>query len=244
MLFSSIESIAHNLNRQKQNLRFFEFGKTYKKSGDKWSESSRLSIAVTGDRNANHWSTPQEQIGFFFLKAVVVHVLSKLGINGYSMEVVSNPIFSEGLAYSIKNKPLVEFGVVSDKILSHFDIKQEVIYAEFDWDLIINKASENDIKYKAVPRYPEVKRDFALLLADDVSFEQVRSIAFKSEKKLLKQVDLFDVYRGDKLPSGKKSYAVSFIIQDESKTLTDKQIEKIMGKLQKAYESELSAELR
>ena len=186
----------------------------------------------------------QEQIGFFYLKAAVVHVLKKLGIDGYAMESISNPIFSEGLSYSIKDKELVKFGVINDHILEHFDIKQEVIYAEFNWDLIIKKASEQDIKYKPVPKYPEVKRDFALLLSDDVSFDQVKNIAFKIEKKLLKQVDLFDVYRGDKLPSGKKSYAVSFIIQDETKTLTDKQIEKIMGKLQKAYEKELAAELR
>ena len=244
LLFSSIESIAYNLNRKKQNLRFFEFGKTYHKAGKKWNEGSRLSIVVTGDRNSNHWSAKQEQIGFFFLKAAVVHVLTKLGINEYASKSTSNPIFSEGLTFSIKDHQLVEFGVVNDKILSHFDVKQEVIYAEFDWDLIIKKASEQDIKYQQVPRYPEVKRDFALLLADNISFDQVRNIAFKTEKKLLKQVDLFDVYRGDKLPSGKKSYAVSFIIQDETKTLTDKQIEKIMGKLQKAYEKELAAELR
>ena len=244
LLFSSLESIAHNLNRRKQNLRFFEFGKTYHKAGDQWDEGNRLSIAVTGDRNANHWSAKQEQIGFFYLKAAVLHVLNKLGINGYKLEGVGNPIFSEGLSYTINGKALVDFGVLNDHILDNFDIKQEVIYAEFDWDLIIAKASEQDIKYQAVPRYPEVKRDFALLLSDDISFDQVKNIAFKIEKKLLKQVDLFDVYRGDKLPAGKKSYAVSFIIQDETKTLTDKQIEKIMGKLQKAYENELAAELR
>ena len=244
LLFSSIESIAHNLNRKKQNLRFFEFGKTYHKSGKKWREGNRLSIVVTGDRNSNHWSAKQEQIGFFFLKAAVVHVLGKLGISGYDSKSVDNPMFSEGLSFSFKDRSLVEFGVVNDAVLSHFDVKQEVIYAEFDWDLVIEKASEQDIKFLPVPRYPEVKRDFALLLADDISFDQVKNIAFKTEKKLLKQVDLFDVYRGDKLPSGKKSYAVSFIIQDETKTLTDKQIEKIMGKLQQAYEKELAAELR
>ena len=244
LLFSAIESIAYNLNRRKQNLRFFEFGKTYHKLNDKWSEGNRFSLAVTGDRNANHWSKQQEQIGFFYLKASVDHVLEKLGIGGYLAETVSNPVFSEGLTYNIKGKQLVEFGVVNDQVLDHFDIKQEVIYAEFDWDLLITKAADQDIKFKPVPRYPEVRRDFALLLSDNTTFEEVKNIAFKTERKLLKQIDLFDVYRGDKLPSGKKSYAVSFIIQDETKTLTDKQIEKIMNKLQRTYEKELGAELR
>jgi phenylalanyl-tRNA synthetase beta chain len=138
----------------------------------------------------------------------------------------------------------VEFGMVNKKVLKHFGISQEVMFADFNWDNVLTMAKNNSIKFKDIPKYPEVRRDFALLIDDDITFEQIDTIAIQTEKQLLKDVDLFDVYQGKNLPEGKKSYAVSFILQDENSTLTDKQIDKIMGKLQANFEKELGAELR
>ncbi|MGB3606003.1 MAG: phenylalanine--tRNA ligase subunit beta, partial [Psychroserpens sp.] len=139
---------------------------------------------------------------------------------------------------------LVDFGIINTKILKHFGISQEVLYADFNWDNVLQMAQHNDIKFSDIPKYPEVRRDFALLLDDHVSFEDIEKIANQTEKQLLKDVDLFDVYQGKNLPKGKKSYAVSFTIQDDHKTLTDKQIDKIMAKLQSNFERQLGAELR
>lgn len=244
MIFSAMESIAYNLNRKKQSLRFFEFGKTYQQIDGDWQECNRLSLVVSGDRGANDWSTEKKEMGFFYLKAIVNHILDRLGVRISGSQPSETELFSEGLDLKVANDILVSLGVVTDKIKSHFGIKQQVLFAEFNWDLLVKKISEHEIVYQPVAKYPEVKRDFALLLKDEISFEQIRDLAFKTERKLLRKVDLFDVYRGDKLPAGTKSYAVSFIIQDDTKTLTDKQIDKIMKKLQQAYEKELKAELR
>ncbi len=244
MLYSALESVSYNLNRRKQNLRFFEFGKTYQLEGNDFREVNRLALSITGDRNSGHWAVEKKASGFFYLKAVVKHVLDRLGVEVSSSESSNSGIFSEGLSLLIGKEVIADFGVVAPDVLEHFDIKQQMLYAELNWDLLLKKTSEQEIRFEPVSKYPEVKRDFALLLGDEVSFDQVKKIAFQTERKMLKNVDLFDVYRGDNLPDGKKSYAVSFIIQDSQKTLTDKQIDKIMKKLQQAYEQELSAELR
>ncbi len=244
LLFSGMETVAYNLNRKKQNLRLFEFGKVYQQDKKKQLETNMLSLVISGERNSKHWTSERRDSGFFFLKAVVNLILDRMGIETLEPTGELESWYSEGLTLNIGKEKLVSFGLVNAKVLDHFDIKQEVLYAEFNWDLLVAKTSKQQITFKEVPRYPEVKRDFALLLDDDTPFEQVKSIAYKTEKKLLKKVDLFDVYRGQNLPPGKKSYAVSFIIQDTTKTLTDKQIDKIMGKLQQAYETQLEAELR
>ncbi|MGB5692903.1 MAG: phenylalanine--tRNA ligase subunit beta [Flavobacteriaceae bacterium] len=244
LLYSALESVSFNLNRKKQHLRFFEFGKTYKQSGKKRKEDNKLAITISGDRHPKHWLTGNQEMGFFYLKAVVLQLMERLGIHITESKSDEGDLYSEGLALFCDGNHMASLGLVSGSITGHFDIKQDVLHAELNWDQIIKKASQQEIVFKDIAKYPEVKRDFALLIADNVKFDQVRNIAFKTEKRLLKKVDLFDVYRGENLPEGKKSYAVSFTIQDETKTLTDKQIDKIMGKLQKAYEKELSAELR
>ena len=152
-------------------------------------------------------------------------------------------VFSEGIAIKFDNETIVELGVIKKSILKHFGIKQEVLYADFDWDLILKKTSTK-IKYAEIPKYPEVRRDLALLLDQNITYESIYKIARQTEKTLLKNINLFDVYEGQNLPEGKKSYALSFTIQDNSKTLTDAQIDKIMGKLQKNFETELGAVLR
>jgi phenylalanyl-tRNA synthetase beta chain len=171
-------------------------------------------------------------------------VVSRLGLDQKVTSLpFSNDVFSEGMALAIGKEVIVEFGVVKKLIIKHFDIKQEVLYADFNWGKM-QKYISNKIKYTDIPKYPEVRRDFALLVDENVQFEQIYTLAKQTEKSLLKEVNLFDVYQGANLPEGKKSYAVSFILQDHSKTLTDTQIDKIMSKLQGNFESQLGASLR
>jgi phenylalanyl-tRNA synthetase beta chain len=244
MLFTGLESIAHNINRKNSNLRFFEFGKTYEQIKDGHKEQKNLALFITGNTHENHWASPTKKSDFFLLKAAVENVLERLGIKSSGSAFLSNDIFSEGLELFYGKTPMVSLGLVKNDLLNNFDIKQEVLYANLNWQLLVDAASKNKIYFKDIPKYPEVTRDFALLLDQSISFAAVEDLGYKTEKKLLKDISLFDVYTGNKLPKGKKSYAVSFTIQDEAKTLTDAQIEKLMKKLQKSYERELGAELR
>ena len=244
MLFNGLETISYNINRKNQNLRFFEFGKTYHLEDKKHIEKKHLSLLVTGDRNNTSWASPVKKSDFFFLKSIVGNVLERLGINGLNPIPNENTLFSEGITLVSNKKDIVEFGVINKSLTKHFDIKQEVLYANFNWDSIIDLVPTTEIEFKPIPKYPEVKRDFALLIDNSISFKEIHNIAFQTEKNLLKGVHLFDVYTGNKLPEGKKSYAVSFTLQDDKSTLTDKQIDKIMTKLQHRYEKDLGAVLR
>ena len=202
-----------------------------------------MSLFLSGNRNQENWTSVQKTSDFFLFKGYVSGILSRLGIEKTQNLPVTSDVFSEGIAIEIGNQKIVELGVVKKSILKHFGIKQEVFYADFDWDLILKKISTK-IKYAEIPKYPEVRRDLALLIDQNVTYESIYKIARQTEKSLLKDIDLFDVYEGQNLPEGKKSYALSFIIQDTSKTLTDVQIDKIMSKLQKNFETELGASLR
>ena len=244
LLFSGLESISYNINRKSEDLKLFEFGKTYHHYNNTREEHKHLSVFITGNKNDERWNTPTQRSDFFYLKGTVTSVLERLGLNNYKASPVKNDVFSEGISLSIGTSKLVDLGLVNKKVLKHFSIGQEVLFADFNWDNIIDMAKHNAIKFKDIPKYPAVRRDFALLLDDAITFEQIDAIAMQTEKQLLKDVDLFDVYQGKNLPKGKKSYAVSFIIQDEKKTLTDKQIDKIMNKLQANFEKQLGAELR
>lgn len=244
MLFSGLEAISYNSNRRNQNLKFFEFGKTYHQFTDKRVENKHLSLFLTGNRQESTWIQPDRKSDFFYLKTVVENVLLRLGITDIKLNPLDKLGFSEGISVSSKKKELAVLGVVNKPISKHFDIKQEVLYADFNWDHVLALVSKEDIVFTSIPKYPEVKRDFALLLDDTVTFKAVHDIAFQTEQKMLKEVSLFDVYTGNKLPEGKKSYAVSFTLQNDKNTLTDNQIDKIMGKLQRKYETELGAELR
>ena len=243
LLFSGLEAISYNINRRNADLKFFEFGKTYHKFPSGYEEHKHLTMFITGSRNQENWTNAQRPTDFFLFKGYVEAVLSRLGIQKTQNVPVAADVFSEGIAISQGNEILVEFGVVKKSILKHFDIKQEVLFADFNWALIL-KLLSNKIKYVEIPKYPEVRRDLSLLLDDSVSFDAIYNIARQTEKSLLKDISLFDVYQGKNLPEGKKSYAVSFTIQDNTKTLTDVQIDKIIGKLQKNLETELGASLR
>ena len=244
LLFSALEAVSFNINRKRSDLKFFEFGKTYHSIAGSYEEEKHLTLTVTGNRNNESWLRAQEKSDFFLFKGYVMAVLSRVGVDKKLISLpFENDVFAEGLALAIGKEVIVEFGTVKKSIAKHFDIKQEVFYADFNWGKI-QKYISNKIKFTAIPKYPEVKRDFALLVDENVQFEQIFNIAKQTEKSLLKDINLFDVYQGSNLPEGKKSYAVSFILQDDTKTLTDTQIDKIMGKLQNNFESQLGASLR
>jgi len=243
MIFSGLEAISHNVNRRQQDLKLFEYGKTYHQF-DEREEHKHMSLFVTGNTNLERWNSPTAKSDYFYFKGVITALLERLGIKNSKASPLKNDVFSEGVQLGFGKITLVEFGVVKKQILKHFDISQEVLYADIHWDNVLQVISSNTIKINDVPKYPESRRDFALLLNEDITFESIYMIAKKTEKKLLKDINLFDVYQGRKLPKGKKSYAVSFMFQDTHKTLTDKQVDKIMSKLQTNFEKELGAELR
>ena len=244
LLFSGLEAVSYNLNRKRADLKFFEFGKTYHNYGNGREEQKHLSVFLSGNRNRETWTNAVQKSEFFYLKGVITSILERLGIRDLKTSPVKNDIFSEGISFSFNNAKLVEFGVIKKKILKNFDIGQEVLFADFNWDQVVETSKNQQNKFKEISKFQAVRRDFALLLDISVKFEEIYDIAFKTEKILLKDVNLFDVYEGANLPEGKKSYAVSFILLDEKKTLTDKQIDKIMNKLQQNLEKQLGAELR
>lgn len=244
LLFSGLEAVCYNINRKRSDLKLFEFGKTYHQYPDKREEDKHLSLFVTGNISEERWNTVVTPSDFFYIKGTVETILQRLGLNRLKSSPIKSDVFSEGMSFSLGKKNIVDFGLVKKSVLKHFGVSQNVLFADFNWDNVLEMAKHNSIKFKPIPRYPEVRRDFALLIDNTVSFENIYTIAKQTEKQLLKNVNLFDVYEGKNLPEGKKSYAVSFILQDEHKTLTDKQIDKIMSKLQSNFESKLGAELR
>lgn len=243
LLFSGLEAVSYNSNRRNSDLKLFEFGKTYRKLDLEYEEQKHFTLIVSGNRVKENWTTPQKPTDFFLFKGYVNAVLSRLGIEKTQTKPLVSDVFAEGIALFVGSETLVEFGTVKKSILKHFDCKQEIFYADFNWDLVL-KLIGNKIKFNEIPKYPEVRRDLALLLDEAILFESIYEIARKTEKNLLKEITLFDVYQGANLPAGKKSYAVSFVLQDSTKTLTDEQIEKIMGKLKNNFETELGASLR
>jgi phenylalanyl-tRNA synthetase beta chain len=244
LLFSGLESVSYNINRKKSSLKLFEFGKSYHQFESGRSEQKHLTLFVTGNRTVDSWASEKKTSDFFYMKGVITTLLQRVGIHKLKTSPTKNDVFSEGITLSLGKIKLVDFGVVNVSILKEFSIKQEVIYADFNWDAILKVTNRKGFKVDSLPKYPSVKRDLALLLDNATTFSEVYTTAFQSERSLLKEVDLFDVYQGDKLPEGKKSYAVSFILQDESKTLNEKQIDKVMQKMQQSFEQNLNAVLR
>ena len=243
LLFSGLEAVSYNINRRNSDLKLFEFGKTYHKHPSNYEELKHLSLFVSGNRTNESWTTTEKPSDFFLFKGYIKAVLSRLGIAKMQHKPMTSDVFAEGMAIAVGNTVLVEFGTIKKSVLKHFDIKQDVLYADFDWGAIL-KLLSNKIKFTEIPKYPEVRRDLALMLDESVTFDQIYALARQSEKGVLKDITLFDVYQGTNLPEGKKSYAVSFNIQDNTKTLNDSQIEKIMEKLIGTFQTELGASLR
>ncbi|MDA9335835.1 phenylalanine--tRNA ligase subunit beta, partial [Flavobacteriaceae bacterium] len=244
LIFSGLEAIAFNINRQQSDLKLFEFGKTYHNFETKKEELNHLSLFLTGNKTGKQWNTKNTEVDYFYLKGLVIAILDRLGIQKLKSSPLTNDVFSEGQQLSVGKHSLVEFGSLKANTLKYFGISQSVFCANFNWDNLLKVINQNTIKFKEISKYPEVKRDFSLLINEDVTFENVYKLAKQTENNFLKNINLFDVYTGDKLAEGKKSYAVSFTLQDKDKTLTDVQIDKIMSKIQKRFESELGAELR
>ena len=243
LLFSGLEAVSYNINRKNADLKLFEFGKSYHNLPSGYEERKHLTLFLSGNRNQESWTNTQKPSDFFLFKGYVNAVLSRLGIQKTQHLPLTSDVFAEGIAIGFGEEVIVELGVVKKSILKHFGIKQEVFFADFNWALIL-KLITTKIKYAEIPKYPEVRRDLALLIDQNVTYDSIYNIARQTEKTLLKDINLFDVYEGKNLAEGKKSYALSFIIQDNSKTLTDVQIDKIMSKLQKNFETELGASLR
>jgi phenylalanyl-tRNA synthetase beta chain len=244
LLYSGLEAISYNQNRRNLDLKLYEFGKVYSLENETYKENQRLSIFLTGAKHTEHWASKSNPLGFYNIKSLVDLLVNRLNIKGLTSVETSNSDLSSGISYRKGEKVLVDFGTVSKKALKKLDINAEVFYADFDWDLIVKSVRNNKIAYTEVSKFPAVRRDLSKLLNKDITFEQLKQIALKTDKSLLKEVNVFDVYVGDKLPDGKKSYALSFVIQDEEKTLTDKQIDAFMQKLIINFEKQVGAEIR
>ena len=256
MLFGGLESIVRNVNRKNANLRFFESGNTYYYNKDNWSEESpikaytqdhHLALWLTGKRVEGSWAHANEDSSFYELKAYVENVFRRVGLpmGMVNIKKSENNIFSKALSYELKNgKVLAEVGILDIKVKKLFDLENDVFYADINWDNLMKAVRKINLTFKEISKYPAVSRDLALLVDKSVEFAEIVAIAEKTEKKLLKSVELFDVYEGKNLPAGKKSYAVNFILQDDQKTLNDKAIEAIMKKLIHQLTTQLNAELR
>lgn len=243
MLFSGLEAIAYNINRKNADLKLFEFGKSYHNYSTGYEEIKHLTLFLTGNQSAESWTNPTKPSNFFLFKGYIMAIFDKLGISKLNNTAVSSDVFAEGLALSLGQETIVEYGVVKKSILKTFGIKQEVFYADFNWALVLQLVGSK-MKFTEIPKFPEVRRDLALMLDDAISYNDLYEVARQTEKSILKEINLFDVYQGANLPNGKKSYALSFVLQDKTKTLEDAQIDKVMSKLQKNFESQLGATLR
>ena len=255
LLFNALEAVELNVNRRNGNLKMYEVGNCYAFNAEKaseentlakYEENNRIGITVTGLKTQLTWNSKEETASFFTLRAIVERLLKRFGVDIYALqsESLECDLYADAIVFKHGPNEVVRMGVVSPIIRKKFDIKQDVYFAEVDFDQLVKMTKKAKVQFKELSKFPEVKRDLALLVNKNVTFSQLRSIAFATEKKLLKSVSLFDVYEGDKLPEGKKSYALSFILEDKNQTLTDKQIERTMANLQTQLEQKAGAEVR
>ncbi|MEG0253234.1 MAG: phenylalanine--tRNA ligase subunit beta, partial [Muribaculaceae bacterium] len=256
LLFGGLESISHNVNRKSENLKMYEFGNCYKFNDEAdnsekilapYSENGSLALWITGNKVDGNWTEATTKSTVFDLKSMVINIFARLGIssNDIISTPISNDIYSSALAFTTRGgKNIGTMGVVKRTILKMMDIDQEVYYSEINWNAIVKLALKRKVTYTDLPKTQPVKRDLALLIDSDVTFAEIEKVIRDSERKLLKNVSLFDVYEGKNLEAGKKSYAVSVILQDEEKTLQDKQIEATMSKIIGNLEKQVGAKLR
>lgn len=255
LLYGGLESIAYNRNRKKSDLRFYEFGNCYFYDADKrkegkilaeYAEETHIGLWLCGKRTHKNWAVAEEQSSVFELKAHVENILKRLGITDSQLrlEPLQDDLFTTGMSIRTHKRFIGSFGIVTPSICKAFDIDTAVFFAEMNWDVLMKESEQQSVRFTEISRFPPVSRDLALLIDKSVTFARIQQIAVASEKKLLKQITLFDVYEGKNLPEGKKSYAVNFLLQDEEKTLNDKQIDSVMRKIQQNLEKELGAQLR
>lgn len=256
LLFGGLENIIRNINRKHANLNLYEFGNCYYMNAHKhneskplapYSEALHLGIWITGKRQTKNWATNEAYSSPYELKVHLENVFLRVGLKEYQKLThtpFSDELFASGMTIGTRQFQLAKWGVVNRQLLKKFDIEQDVYYAEIDWNTLLKITRKSEVRFEELPKYPAVKRDLALLLDKEITFQQIEQIAYQSEKKLLKEVALFDVYEGDNLPQGKKSYAVNFVLQDFEKTLDDKRIDRIMKRIQNSLETKLNAQLR
>ncbi|MEC3881004.1 phenylalanine--tRNA ligase subunit beta [Parapedobacter sp. 10938] len=244
LLFSMLEAVAYNQKRKHPDLKLFEFGNTYRLDGEGYRERHHLAVAVAGNRLPQQWNHANKAVTFYDIKAAVDAVLRRLNISGWQETDAPASHYAYGMSYDRGGNVLVSFGAVSQSLLTKADVAGDVYYADFDWGGILKAIRKNKITYREVAKYPAVQRDLSLLVDADVTFGTLKRIAERTERKLLKAISVFDVYKGDKLPAGKKSYALHFVLQDEEKTLADKQIDAIVKKLIANFEKEAGAAVR
>ncbi len=245
MLFGGLEVIDYNRKRQRPDLKLYEFGRTYRMEEDgSYKEAERLGIWISGQERPENWKFPNQDSDFFSLKNAVLNVLDRLGIKGYQEEGFQDELFGEGLRLARGKSSLVDLGLVHPKVLKDFDIKAPVYYADLNWDMIRKAAKKVQIVMEDLPKYPEVRRDLALLVNKEVTYNELALSAAKAGGKLLRAINLFDVYEGKNLPEGKKSYALSFVFRHDEKTLNDKAVEQFMDKILKSLEKNHQASLR
>jgi len=246
LLSSGLEAIQYNRNRKNADLKLYEFGTTYHKKENGFNEVKHLAVYLTGKKFEASWNGDKNDVNFFFLKTYVSNLLKRVGVEvDLLSEVVTNDTpFAEAIALKQNQNVLCSFGALSKKILKEHDINTEVYYADFNWQAVLKLSAKNKVQYKEVPKFPQVRRDLSMMLNAEVSYAQIRNLAFKTERQLLKEIHLFDVYEGEKIEEGKKSYAMTFILQDEHQTLTDKQIDKTMNRLMEAFERDAGAVIR
>ena len=244
LLMPALESIAYNQNRKNSDIKFYEFGKTYHLINEKYVERPRLFITISGAEAPESWSQKSAPVSFYHIKAVVDAIMGRLGIANYQTEEVSDENFAFGLKYFRGPQPIVTFGAVNAADKKMTGVDRDVYYADFDWALLLDIVRKNKVLNKEIPKYPAVRRDLSMLVDTEVTFDTLKTIAFKTEKKLLKSVQVFDVYVGDKLPENKKSYALNFTLQDDQQTLTDKQIDAVMQKIITNLAQTAKAEIR
>ncbi|MEE2931730.1 MAG: phenylalanine--tRNA ligase subunit beta [Bacteroidota bacterium] len=245
MIFGGLNNLKFNHQRKVFNLKFYEFGKTYHKGNNGYIEKNHLMLFLSGNQEEENWNVNSKEIDLYYLKKVVNHILGRLGIKNISHNTTNSSSISEGLVYSIKKKNIVTLGKLEKNLLKYFKIKsKDVFIADFDWDHILNLTRYNNSVYKEFSKFPFVRRDLSLLLDENVKFSELENLAYKTEKSMLKEVSLFDVYEGKELPKGKKSYAISFILSDNKETLTEDSIDKIMSNILKSFKDKLAAEIR
>lgn len=254
LLFGALESVSYNANRQNKNLKFYEFGNCYyykgtelkDKPANNYWEENHLGLFITGNKEAESWTAKEETTSFYNIKTYAENIIKRLGvaIEKTKLTETENELFSEGLTYTFNNKVILELGIVANIWLKKFDIENPVYYADFNWDNVFQIHIKHKVLFEELPKFQAVRRDLALLVDKNIKFNQIKEAAFKVERQLLRNVDLFDVYEGKGVPEDKKSYAISFILRDDQRTLNDKQIDKTMQKLITAFGREFGAELR
>ena len=244
LMFTGVEALSYNINRKQSNLKMFEFGKTYLKEKDKYIEDEKLCLFITGDKSSKNWNKKTEKCDFYYIKGVVNSIIEQLNINNLNSKPTKDKNLAEGETIIHDNLTIATYGIIKSKSLIIFDVEQEVYYAEFNWKNIIKSLDNRPVLTKKIPKYPEVSRDLSILIDENITFKSIYDIAYKANKNLIKNISLFDVYVGGNIPENKKSYGLNFNISDESKTLSDKEIDGLMNRITNSIIKEFGAELR